>query len=197
MDELARIAKKFEVALGSKPKIEIPSGRDQLAVAFGELGYTRGAEIGTAEGIYAEVLCKAIPNLWLMCVDPWEPYYGYNGMQKANLQDCYETASARLAVYQAKLMKAFSMEAVRHLVSESLDFVYIDANHELPWIMDDLHAWAEKVRVGGIIAGHDYHAMNDQCHVQVAVDCYTKAYHIAPLFILTEDRYPSWFWVKE
>lgn len=38
----------------------------------------------------------------------------------------------------------------------SLDFVYLDARHDYESVVEDLEAWFDKVRPGGILAGHDY-----------------------------------------
>ena len=40
---------------------------------------------------------------------------------------------------------------------ESLDFVFIDADHSYNGVMRDVEAWAPKVRKGGMIIGHDIH----------------------------------------
>lgn len=172
--------------------VHLDIDREGLAALFAERGYTRGAEIGTAGGEYAETLCAANPNLKLWCVDPWARHGNYHGMKAADLEACYIQAAERLAPYHATLLREYSHEAVIRFNPGDLDFVYIDANHELPYIMDDLCAWSARVREGGIVAGHDYHAMNDQCHVQHAVDCFVKAYHIRALYVLS-DRYHSWF----
>ena len=37
-----------------------------------------------------------------------------------------------------------------------LDFVFIDGEHSLQAVRDDLRWWAPKVRKGGVVAGHDY-----------------------------------------
>jgi len=38
----------------------------------------------------------------------------------------------------------------------SIDFVFIDANHTYPAVKADISAWYPKVKVGGWICGHDY-----------------------------------------
>lgn len=38
----------------------------------------------------------------------------------------------------------------------ALDFVYLDARHDCPSVVQDLHAWYPTLRRGGILAGHDY-----------------------------------------
>ena len=39
---------------------------------------------------------------------------------------------------------------------ESLDFVYVDANHSYQGALEDMLAWFPKIRPGGLFAGHDY-----------------------------------------
>ena len=43
------------------------------------------------------------------------------------------------------------------ILPEKLDFVYIDANHNYECVKEDIEHWYPKVKVGGIIAGHDFH----------------------------------------
>jgi hypothetical protein len=38
----------------------------------------------------------------------------------------------------------------------SFDFIYIDANHSYEEVREDLRLWFPKVKLGGIIGGHDY-----------------------------------------
>ena len=37
------------------------------------------------------------------------------------------------------------------------DFVYIDANHEFPFIFEDINNWYPKVKGGGLLGGHDFY----------------------------------------
>ena len=49
-----------------------------------------------------------------------------------------------------------SVSAAKMYPDRSLDFVFIDAGHDYGSVMADLVAWTPKVKVGGVIAGHDY-----------------------------------------
>lgn len=55
------------------------------------------------------------------------------------------------------LMKMDSISAAKCFEDRSLDFVFIDASHEYEDVKDDINAWYPKVKIGGILAGHDYH----------------------------------------
>lgn len=49
-----------------------------------------------------------------------------------------------------------SLEAAQEFNDESLDFVYIDADHSYKSVVEDIQAWKQKVKRGGILSGHDY-----------------------------------------
>lgn len=49
-----------------------------------------------------------------------------------------------------------STTASRGYADRSLDFVFIDASHKYEDVRDDVLAWLPKVKLTGIIAGHDY-----------------------------------------
>ena len=49
-----------------------------------------------------------------------------------------------------------STEASNLYADNSLDFVFIDANHSYEFVKDDIKHWYPKVKKGGILAGHDY-----------------------------------------
>lgn len=55
-----------------------------------------------------------------------------------------------------RLIKGISWEVASQFEDESLDFVFIDADHAFESVTKDLDAWWPKVKKGGIMAGHDY-----------------------------------------
>ncbi len=184
---------------GRKYPVDLPIGRDVLAEMFARFGLNRGAEIGVEQGVYSEVLCKANPDLQLLCVDAWQPYAGYRdhvGAEKLN--EFYQITKQRLEPYKVKLLRAFSLDAAKLVPDGSLDFVYIDASHRYEHVVADLAAWVPKVRAGGIVAGHDMRRVKGKgyFHVPQAVHGWTSAYRIAPWFILRADSSPSWMWVQ-
>jgi len=160
-----------------------------------KLGMNRGVEVGTCEGKFAEILCKANPTLALTCVDPWERYPGHQGRSQDSQDLRYVAACRRLQPLNATILRKPSLTAAPEFPDASLDFVYIDGNHKFDFAISDIIFWAPKVRIGGIVALHDY------CHevghdVVHAIDAYTQSHHIDPWYI-TRERVPTAFWVRK
>lgn len=169
--------------------------RTDLAVMFLNNGFTKGAEIGVADGRYSLTLCQANPNLELLCVDPWMVYRGNpRGGPSAQHAFNLELAKRRLTPYRATLVKGFSMDVVQNVPLESLDFAYIDGNHCYEHVLNDLTEWSKRVRCGGIVAGHDFYEFQ-WAGVIEAVNEYTVAQGITDWW-LCDEREPSFFWVK-
>lgn len=211
MNELTYILNKYQLKSQPSP-YEIPNvTRHDLAKLFDELGYRVGVEIGTEKGKYAKVLCQSIPDLHLHCVDPWYRYAKNDGyhddLNQTGFDECYLETRRRLEGYHVTYHRKLSMEAVTKFEDNSVDFVYIDGNHRLEYVINDIAGWVEKVRPGGIVSGHDFYKYKDQCysHVIQAVEAYTSSYKIKPWFVLgrkdkvdgeTREAIRSWFFVK-
>lgn len=179
--------------------------RFELAEYFNKQGYKVGAEVGVFDGSYSKILCDAIPNLKLYCVDPWTVYKGYRDHKfTTSMQRAEDKARETLAPYNCHFIKDFSVEAAKTFADESLDFVYIDGNHEYDYVKQDIEAWAPKVRKGGIVSGHDYYAMRSGNRGVIdAVNEYTNkhgiALHIIPRYRATEKddhKQPNWYFVR-
>lgn len=169
--------------------------RVKFAYLLAELGLNKGAEIGVECGLYSEVLCKANPNIQLYSIDAWTAYKGYRDhVSQEKLDGFMEITKKRLAPYNAKVIKGFSMDIVKQFKDESLDFVYIDGNHEFQQTVNDIAEWQKKVRPGGIVAGHDYILRKNNgylMHVPHAIHGYCDSYDIKPLFILGKKSDPK------
>ncbi len=207
---LERILKRFNLdpagdySNGKSPLHLVNFSRVELAKLFGELGLKRGAEIGVETGWYARKLCQMNPGLKLYAVDAWQTYGTYRDhVNQEKLNRFYEKAVERLTPYDAEVVKGFSMDVVKQFEPESLDFCYIDANHQLPYVADDIREWSKVVRSGGCVAGHDYalrEGKNNPIHVIQAVKEYVAEHNIHPYFTLGGEEGThearSFFWVK-
>jgi len=205
---------KYKIRIGRQYEVEIPNmGRNELAELFAELNFNLGAEVGVERGVYSEVLLKANPNLHLYSIDPWkasayEPGIHAVEQEQRGYDARYQETKDRLAPYTCEIMRQNSQEAAKYFPDESLDFVYIDGNHDFVNVATDLHTWNKKVRSGGIVSGHDYafFPIKKFNHVKYVLQAYTKAYGILPYFVvgangidqpgIIRDSIRSWFWIK-
>lgn len=128
-----------------------------------ELKLETGVEIGVDKADFSEHILSKTDIAHYYCVDTWQDDFGSNTSMTKSRFDAdgnvrYEEASTRLAEYgdRAIILRGTSMEAVPNFNDNSLDFVYIDGDHSLEGIYDDIKAWTPKVRIGGIVSGHDY-----------------------------------------
>lgn len=188
-----------------RPYKIVDAFRDDLPGFFKEMGYTVGAEVGVLRGEFSEKICQA--GLKLYAIDPWEYYKNYRRHPKeARMEDIFEEAKARLSPYDCTLVKKTSMEALDDFEDNSLDFVYLDGNHSIRYIIEDIYEWYRKVRPGGVISGHDYqlimknpYALN-VVHVKHAVDLmaeiYGTDYYVLGADNGPRDKWRSWFWIK-
>ncbi len=164
--------------------------RKRLVERYGEFGLVKGAEIGVDRGRFSEYMFKVIPNLELLCVDPW--HWKLRGKSR------YQSTVKRLEPHNATIIRKTSLMASLDIPKESLDFVYIDGDHTFDMVMLDIILWAPKVRYGGIVSGHDYYKFR-RAGVIPAVDTYTHEHGITQMFVTDYlmDRTPSWFWLRK
>lgn len=176
--------------------------RDDIPKLLEMLGLEgNGVEVGTFRGEYAAKLLETWPG-HLTVIDPWvnlpdEEYL--DGCNKYPMGVAYTEAMAALKPFsdQVNVKRMKSDEAVKLFADNSLDFVYLDGNHDLAHITQDINAWWPKVREGGILAGHDYLDKETdawRCYVKTAVDSFSQDNNIAPL--ITIEPVPSWILLK-
>lgn len=177
-----------------KMPYKIPNvSRLDLVKWIRELDFKIGAEIGVAFAEYSKLICEINPQMTLYGVDAWRPYSGYSDYtRKGTFELMYSEAMTRMRSYIQKdrfvPVEKLSMDAVGDFEDGSLDFVYIDANHQDPFVTDDINAWSKKVRSGGIIAGHDYvRVKRVNWKVKDAVQRYAREHDINPWFVLGAD----------
>jgi hypothetical protein len=119
-----------------------------------------GVEVGTFKGEFS----KEILGSWsgkLYMVDVWrdlsEEYQDCSNHKffETNLYD--ETIKNVNEFGDRAIMIRTTSESASHIFSnDSLDFVYIDANHSYDFVKQDIKLWYPKIKKGGYILGHDY-----------------------------------------
>jgi hypothetical protein len=194
----------------SDGRVEIPDCcRDDLPQLFVDLGLKVGAEIGVERGLFSEKLLRA--GLQVTSIDPWihNAAWAYH-RTPARMAAIYEEAKAKLAPYpNSTILRMMSMQAVELFADESLDFCYIDGNHEFRYVAEDIYEWTKKVRKGGIVSGHDYFTPKTTskavCAVAPILHAYVGWFDIKTWYVLgrkvarpgeQREVHRSWMFVK-
>jgi len=123
----------------------------------------RGAEIGVADGRFSERILRTWKGRELVSIDPWkeapaEEYVDVSNLSQAEHDEFYAKTRRRLAQFgeRSSIWRMTSEEAAARVTPHSFDFVYLDARHDYESVKRDLELWYEKIRPGGVFAGHDY-----------------------------------------
>ena len=120
-----------------------------------------GAEIGVYEAINALWMLSLIPDLKLYLIDDYTNMTSYTGgpiVPKGFSERIKGIAEWNLARYNGRkvVIDKPSLIAADEFDKNFFDYVYIDGDHEYDAVKKDLVAWYPKVKVGGMLAGHDY-----------------------------------------
>ena len=127
----------------------------------------RGAEIGVFAAELSRLLLER-PGLNLIMVDAWGQYEHKERLKDVmdfhaglldEQQEMYLTLARNRTEFAADrrtILRADSVKAAAHVADQSLDFVFIDADHSYEGCRDDIAAWLPKVKPGGLMSGHDY-----------------------------------------
>ena len=193
------IRDRYKLDLNSPQPIKIPASRwHDLGHLLNDLDCQLGVEVGIYRGRFTATLAKRAPKMQLVGVDAWKVYLGYKDYENNDLEtEAYKDAVRRTKDYpQVKLINAWSVDAAKMFKDDSIDYLFIDANHTYEWVVEDMKAWIPKVKKGGIIMGHDYFVMKKlNFGVIQAVNGWIETKHINHLFTWS-DNCPSWMYVQ-
>jgi Methyltransferase domain len=111
-------------------------------------------EIGTYAGEGAEIFSPFFTEVH--CVDTWNfPLSGeaeqYSWEEVERSWDMRAEACKNLVKH-----KGWSTDVAKTIAEDSIDFIYIDADHEYTSVRKDIAAWFPKVKNLGWIGGHDF-----------------------------------------
>ena len=123
------------------------------------------AEIGVFAGDFSEWIVKTLHPKKLYAIDPYHSTIGVMGsgnehgygMEFFDLELLHGFVKHRFLDHpEVELRREFSGPFFKGLPDGTLDAVYIDGDHSLQGVMEDLTAARHAVKEGGWIFGHDY-----------------------------------------
>jgi hypothetical protein len=135
---------------------------DVLNAHIKEFGFRVGVELGVSAGETFFNLLDTNPNLFLYGVDTWvlqkdNEIEDYDKDEKLTLEQRKKTVFPFLQFYpnRCKIYEERTDKAHEHFENDSLDFIFIDANHSYESVKKDIKLWTPKVKPTGMIFGHD------------------------------------------
>jgi hypothetical protein len=122
-----------------------------------------GVEVGVKRGLFSEVILSSWRGRRLISVDPWlaasrKEYQDVSNVTQATHERFYDETVRRLGTFgdRSEIWRMTSAEGAARIEPHMLDFVYLDARHDYDAVKQDLELWFDKIRPGGVFAGHDY-----------------------------------------
>jgi Methyltransferase domain len=125
-------------------------------------------EVGTFKGRSAAYMAVNIANcgkkIRFDCVDTWlgsvehhegGPWRDQDVVEGKLFERFMENMRPIQGLGLLNPMRMTSLEAAAIYADNSLDAVFIDASHEYEDVKADIMAWFPKIKIGGILAGHD------------------------------------------
>jgi hypothetical protein len=126
-------------------------------------------EVGTWEGGFTSSILSKSNVTKVFCVDPYKHFTnneypdGMNDLTQKRFDDLFKSVSDRLTskfASKVEFIRDLSVNGSTKFDDNSLDFVYIDGNHDYKYVIEDLKAWYPKVKVGGYLCGDDVYSNN-------------------------------------
>ena len=168
--------------------------RYKLLDVLNEKGFTgSGVEAGVALGLFSDEILNRTALSKVYSVDMWDD----RGHDKDRIQ-----VQKRLSIYgdRSCLLWDRFENVLPYMPDNYFDFVYVDGYaHTGEDGGKSIHGWFEKVRNGGVLAGHDYDPIEWPLVVE-AVDAFVKRnklqLHVMKATKSTYDCCDSWMIVK-
>jgi predicted O-methyltransferase YrrM len=126
-----------------------------------------GAEVGVFRGVFAQRLLANLPKIEkYYCIDPWEHYEDHVKTLRSRSAELSIAPSQAFNQFRKAtkpwekkivVIRKMSQDALADVPDMSLDWVFIDGNHSYEYVKEDIPGWTSKVKLGGIVSGHDFY----------------------------------------
>ena len=177
--------------------------RNEFGILLNEFNLLNvGVEIGVERGHYSVILLNTWKGKKLYLVDIWKhqeqqsDYYIALDVSDVEHEKRYKQTLQNIQKFLGRyeIIRKFSVDAARIFKDNSLDFVYIDANHTYKAVTEDLISWYPKVKCGGIVAGHDFIDRGTRFGVKRAVKDFVTNKEVS--ILVTLEEWPTWYFRK-
>jgi hypothetical protein len=161
-----------------------------------------GCEVGANFGMNIVYFLDNLPNIKkIIAIDPYLSYddriTGGEIVPQETMDRVLEAFLVNVEPYKDKIkfIHDTSDNAYTQIEDGSLDYVFIDGDHNYEAVIKDMKHFYDKVKVGGIFAGHDVNSAG----VQRALNEFVKEYKIGNngANIIKVCDHQTWYWTKQ
>lgn len=110
------------------------------------------AELGVDEGSFSAQILNICNPKKLHLIDFWG-FDRYNQDKKRQVEEKFKS---QINSGNVQIDIGFSTEIGQKFQDNHFDWIYIDTDHSYQTTIKELEIWKSKVKVNGLIAGHDY-----------------------------------------
>ena len=192
------------------PAIEIVrkvANNNQIPYLVNYFGFKKVCELGVRWGDNLRYILYNTDIDLFVAVDLWEDdgIVSHNdiGVPQNALTLAYENMlELSRTDSRVTVLREFSDKASDKFADDSFDLVYIDADHTESAVTEDIRKWWPKVKIGGILCGHDYVNITTPNGVRFgvinAVNKFVKSNSLQNMFHTVSDfeMFPQWFVYK-
>lgn len=133
-----------------------------------------GAEIGVWEGNFSERILNECSPKELHLIDPWlfQPEFANTGFGRKKNENLMEEKYQGVVDKfkddpRVRIHRGMSDAMLAAMPDASLDWVYLDGNHNAPFIDRDLEMSLQKVKPNGVISGDDFNWQSERSDAPV------------------------------
>jgi len=183
---------------------EVLTTRNDFYKLIDEMNLLNCAEICVQSGNYSSTLLNSTKLTKLHLIDCWQYQLIYQdsaNVDQKKQDELYELVKSKFKNdLRVNIIKKFSKDALQIFQRNSLDFIYIDADHKYEEVKKDIQMWYTRLKKGGILAGHDYFNGISLDYsifgVKRAVDEFVNLNNFKLNVTTNDGSFNSWYFIK-
>ena len=155
------------------------------------------AEIGVLKGKFAKEIISSLEPSEYIGIDPYEKYDDRPSVEyfrQNSIEKVYNKTNKLIEGLGHKLYRMSSKEAAPLFYQNYFDLVYIDGDHRYKKVKQDIELWYNRIKYGGILAGHDYIKVKDFGVVQ-AVNEFVEKEQLE--LNINSEKWKTWWVYKK
>ncbi len=141
---------KYEIEEKHIANLKAVKDREILLGLFPKNGVV--AELGVNKGDFSDKIYRITTPQKLHLVDMWNSTRYHQGLKEMVI----ERFANEIKEKRIEINIGSSTEVVKTFKDAYFDWIYIDTNHSYKTTKMELELYAQKIKEGGIISGHDY-----------------------------------------